>query len=102
MKYIKTFEGIQLPKLKRYLLWRAHPLSKIYHLIEIKGVGYDGVRAVFKYIFQDNNLIKYDNENINEFPLEEFLDENIIKQSNNFNEIYDDLERISDQNKYNL
>jgi len=103
VKYLKTFELLNKPNLKKYIIWIAHPDSELYYILEIHKATIYEVVANFLYMYDDKEqeLIEL-NESDHVLPTEEFLDENIIEQSNNLDYLKEKLPIIKSTNKYNL
>ena len=104
MKHLRSFESISIPTLKKYLIWKSHPDSETYHIVEVSSTYNDNVIAKFLYYFNDkrNKLEKHQNLKFGKLPLEMFLPENILDQSNNLEEMKNRIGLLKNADKYNI
>lgn len=104
MKYIKSYESVNILELKKYLIWKSHIDSEIYHIVEVSKIQSDDVTARILYWYHDeiNKLEKSQSIKFQKIPLEMFLPENILDQSDNLEELKNRIVLLKKADKYNI
>lgn len=102
MKYIKTYDSKISINLKKYLIWRTHPESKILNIVSITFISNLTNDVSFIILYTMKETLQKNTKNIKTYPLEFFTDEYVLYKTNNLEDAINKIQYMQITDKYNL